>query len=878
MNSQANVRQTRSQTRIQQGNANLMPGDDGKMSSHSSEGSFIQSIIDRDGACMSANACGVSKTTSSIISALSGTSSSRKALLDRELLRLEEEKQLIDDLNREKIERERALNEKELQQKLERGKEFIARKHELLRQQEEEEGKSVCSMRSSQRIAKRTEDWVNQSKVIDEAGEVVVDVRQVPQPTSAITAHPEGVGLAEVHVSSTPIKAAVSTLQHPLGDGKRELESEVKSFPPILESISIGDESEDSLEAIAVGPKADRQEQDKHSSRLPFVNLQPYANLLKVEEATVNSGAVSKVNRFGAHCYQRWSMETSELRKHNAHQLQGETEADMMVKEQPEIDGWRKREVELVNQIRSLQLQHATEQKLVREREDGLYIQLKQRDREKFQLEAQIEALEKILVEDRERMRTSEADLQAQLQRRDRELEALQHQVKELQNEIKTLRSREKQLQFENEAADQREQKAIRQRKKAEKDYWDFYEEIQQIIKRNEDQSVDTDCYSTLPPPPPSWIGDASASDAGNHMNYDLNRAFHRPLLPAMDSQLSSQAVSQAASYLGPSPQQLAARLVVIKELPIFSGDPVDWPLFISSYQHSTETCGYTNSENLLRLQRCLRGSAKDSVSSFLLHPSTVPHVLSTLQLLYGRPEQIVNNMIAKVRATPPPKADKLETLVSFGLVVQNLCGHLKAVGLHRYLTNPILLQELVDKLPTTVKFNWALHQEQVPDVDLNVFSEYMAKITSAASGITQLANIPQNCLKDERTRPKDRSFVHMHGSSEQIEPNYREDVEKAGIDGQVQKGRNNQSKCSICDVDSHQISSCTSFNALDLDGRWEAVKMHKLCARCLMSHARWPCKGQVCGINGCPKRHHRMLHYMPTATVDYQSDSYSSS
>lgn len=173
--------------------------------------------------------------------------------------------------------------------------------------------------------------------------------------------------------------------------------------------------------------------------------------------------------------------------------------------------------------------------------------------------------------------------------------------------------------------------------------------------------------------------------------------------------------------YIGPSPQQLAARQVFTKDLPVFSGDPIDWPLFISSYQHSTETCGYTNSENLLRLQRCLRGNAKDSVSSFLLHPSTVPQVLSTLQLLYGRPEQIVNNMIAKVRSTPPPKPDRLETLVSFGLVVQNLCGHLKAVGLERY---PILLQELVDKLPMAVKFNWALYQEQVPMVDLNVFCE----------------------------------------------------------------------------------------------------------------------------------------------------------
>lgn len=39
----------------------------------------------------------------------------------------------------------------------------------------------------------------------------------------------------------------------------------------------------------------------------------------------------------------------------------------------------------------------------------------------------------------------------------------------------------------------------------------------------------------------------------------------------------------------------------------------VDWTLFMSSYRHSTETCGYTNSENLRGLQSSLKGGAKDS-------------------------------------------------------------------------------------------------------------------------------------------------------------------------------------------------------------------------------------------------------------------------
>lgn len=43
--------------------------------------------------------------------------------------------------------------------------------------------------------------------------------------------------------------------------------------------------------------------------------------------------------------------------------------------------------------------------------------------------------------------------------------------------------------------------------------------------------------------------------------------------------------------------QQIAARQVVGKQLPRFDGNPMDWPMFISSYEQSTAACGYTNAE-----------------------------------------------------------------------------------------------------------------------------------------------------------------------------------------------------------------------------------------------------------------------------------------
>lgn len=50
---------------------------------------------------------------------------------------------------------------------------------------------------------------------------------------------------------------------------------------------------------------------------------------------------------------------------------------------------------------------------------------------------------------------------------------------------------------------------------------------------------------------------------------------------------------------------QLAARQVIGKDLPNFSGNPEEWPIFICSFEQST-ACGYADIKILIWLQRCL--------------------------------------------------------------------------------------------------------------------------------------------------------------------------------------------------------------------------------------------------------------------------------
>lgn len=158
------------------------------------------------------------------------------------------------------------------------------------------------------------------------------------------------------------------------------------------------------------------------------------------------------------------------------------------------------------------------------------------------------------------------------------------------------------------------------------------------------------------------------------------------------------------------------------RELPTFTGDPQDWPLFFSAYQNSTGSCGYTNAGNLYRLQRCLRGQALESVRGQLLIPETVPFVIETLRKLYGRPEILIHSILHKLRNLSPPKADNLSSVVTFGLAIQNAVQHMTSLQLVDHLSNPMLIHELVEKLPASMKLEWSRYKRRSPIVNLGTF------------------------------------------------------------------------------------------------------------------------------------------------------------
>ncbi|XP_070136094.1 uncharacterized protein [Drosophila bipectinata] len=282
-----------------------------------------------------------------------------------------------------------------------------------------------------------------------------------------------------------------------------------------------------------------------------------------------------------------------------------------------------------------------------------------------------------------------------------------------------------------------------------------------------------------------------------------------------------------------PSYEQLTARKTSVAELVKFSERPEDWPLFIATYEQTTELCGFTDAENLMRLRHALEGPAKNAVQSLMLHADCVPQIIATLKMRFGRPEIIIDLLLTRIKQFPQVRENKLEMLVDFSVEVQNVCATMKASKLDQYLNNPALTQELVSKLPSMVQTFWGMHKASLTVCTLAEFSTWLSQMAEGASHVI----VPSSSSRSER-----RGTVRTHT---------------------VRQG------CRLCTRNCGTLQECPAFLEMTTRDRWNATRRCGLCWRCFQSHKVERCGvPNPCGIDGCLERHHPLLHRGSTAPV----------
>ncbi|XP_067617907.1 uncharacterized protein [Eurosta solidaginis] len=289
---------------------------------------------------------------------------------------------------------------------------------------------------------------------------------------------------------------------------------------------------------------------------------------------------------------------------------------------------------------------------------------------------------------------------------------------------------------------------------------------------------------------------------------------------------------------------------VKLHPLPIFDGNPEDWPLFLANFSDSTAQFSYNNRQNLMPLQKALQGNAKRSVTSMLIYPDDVPKDMKELDFNFGRQDLLIRCQLQKVQQFPAINDSHLEQILQFSNRVANISAFFKSAKCEHNLMNPMLLEQLVSKLPSSKQFEWSKYAANVsrfPTVD--VFSNWLsdlAKVFATMPGVSNSA-----LRSSQQTLPQPRYNAQTNHQTGQ----------NGGSARRVLHSNHEQLACPSCN-EAHTLPECRRFQSLDLVNKWSLVKQHRLCFGCLVKgHNLLNCRRRKqCSINGCKRMHHKML------------------
>lgn len=225
--------------------------------------------------------------------------------------------------------------------------------------------------------------------------------------------------------------------------------------------------------------------------------------------------------------------------------------------------------------------------------------------------------------------------------------------------------------------------------------------------------------------------------------------------------------------------------------------------MFFIEFRQSTAIYGYGQIENTHRLRKCLQGDAKKLVEGLLMYPQNVEQVLYTLQLSYGRPESLIRCQLEKIRGLRSIEEHELAKIIPFAATIQSVVSFLNNEIMQNHLSNPVLLEEIVGKLPPTQRLAWAKESAPLPQPNIQHLSSWLTGLAYYAGVASTSTSGPSTTRKD--TRGPKASFV---GS-----------LVEAHEDG-ARKPRAPNNNCSICDLSSHQLADCTAFINMSVNKR----------------------------------------------------------
>ncbi|XP_070187181.1 uncharacterized protein [Littorina saxatilis] len=328
------------------------------------------------------------------------------------------------------------------------------------------------------------------------------------------------------------------------------------------------------------------------------------------------------------------------------------------------------------------------------------------------------------------------------------------------------------------------------------------------------------------------------------YMNFDKECHADRPFASYPPSAYYQRPLATPAKQDTPM-DSLAKTLsdaLMINRLPmqepcIFVGDPLQYPIWRSSFSFLIERQNITSSEKLLYLQRYIGGQAKEAVTGFFLlrEGDAYERAMEVLENRFGNSYVVSQAFRTKLDEWTPVKSKDPKGLRSLADFLQQCSVAAQEVGGLSILDDAQYLRKIVGKLPDWMSHRWSrtVARTKVEKKRYPLFHELVSFITLEAD----ISNDPVFGLTSASGTP--RKFTTNLST-------LTEDV----------------TACLHCQLPDHDAGTCKELIEKPLVEIRDFLFKNRICYGCLRSkdHQSRQCKQkQTC--KKCKKAHPTCLH-----------------
>ncbi|XP_041480432.1 uncharacterized protein LOC121427921 [Lytechinus variegatus] len=330
------------------------------------------------------------------------------------------------------------------------------------------------------------------------------------------------------------------------------------------------------------------------------------------------------------------------------------------------------------------------------------------------------------------------------------------------------------------------------------------------------------------------------------------------PDSPVFQPSHSSSEAQQNESLAEVLTRTMTLSRLPIPEPPVFMGDPLQYPDWLSAFTTLIECRGIPSGERIHYLRKYIGGSAREAVSGFFLLRSEKAYeqAREILEKRFGNPFTISEAFRSKLDSWPRIGNRDSKGLQKLSDFLQQCLQASSEIKDLEILNDIREMSKICMKLPDWIVHRWNRTVAKVKK-DNGRYPSFR-EFVSFLSEETDIANDPY-VTYDTVKAGKDKNHNDAFQIQEESKnPTSRQQRTTFSV---ASKTSTTQKTCVLCKRQNHGLNECWDFNQKTLEQRRDLVKKEGLCFGCLSKgHMSKQCQKRA-ECKKCNKRHPTSLH-----------------